>query len=93
MATWNTNTAYGSNYLTNNCFGTGHLTPAQVNAFDTKYTRAKWAPQRQCTTDLQVSVTAAGNVTTSNAMLYTITVTNAGSRWAYSPRVAVTLQQ
>jgi hypothetical protein len=92
MATWNTNTAYTANYLSNNCFGTGHLTAAQVNALDTKYTRAKWAPQRTCTTDLGLTVSQTGSVDANgNAIMYTVTVTNNGSRWAYSPRVAVSL--
>jgi uncharacterized repeat protein (TIGR01451 family) len=92
MATWNTNTWYPSNNLNANCFGTGHLTSAQVNTLDTKYTRAKWAPQRACTTDLGLTVSQTGSVDANgNAVMYTITVTNNGSRWAYSPRVAVSL--
>lgn len=92
MATWNTNTGYASNYLTNNCFGTGHLTSAQVTALDTKYTRAKWAPQRKCTTDLAVTLPSiSGNLNTGNSMLYTVRVTNNGTRWAYKPVVTVTL--
>jgi len=91
LLNWNTNTAYASNFLNNNCFGTGHLTASEINSFDTKWTRAKWAPQKKCTTDLVLTVVPSGNLTTSNAMLYTITVTNNGTRWAYSPQVAVTL--
>lgn len=91
LLNWNTNTTYSANNLNNNCFGTSHLTPAQVNSFNSRWTNAKWQPQRACSTDLQLTITPAGNLTSSNAMLYTITVTNAGSRWAYSPRVAVSL--
>lgn len=57
FANWNIDTSFAWNLLQNNCFGTGHLTAAQISALDTKFTRTKWATQKACTTDLGITVT------------------------------------
>lgn len=89
VATWVRPYDSSANNISDNCFGTWHLTPSEVGWFGLYFNRSKWANQKTCSTDLSVSVLSQWELISSNSMVYVITVTNAGTRWAYNPQVVV----
>jgi Leucine-rich repeat (LRR) protein len=95
IPTW-LNTSYpslgaNSSTMSNNCMYTWFVSGSLLTYMNSKF-GSNWQTQKICSTDLVLgTITASWSLNTGNLLTYIINYSNAWSRWAYNPRLTLTL--